>query len=480
MMKEKIITEEEAYIYLGISKNFMFKYESENDSFIIFTASEEGLKYLYKGTLSEWQKSAVTQSNDVNNSNLDAFCDRLRNGIESFAYRFVNSDYIWNVYSEIKTNDDNSFIVYGNVKQESAKTSDEIRVNRLSDKDPMLDMLNKRAIIDYVKRLFETKDCPITYLVMFDLDCFKMVNDVYGHMTGDKVLVRVAEIINKAVGANGIVGRVGGDEIMIVTRNVSDKESLRLILKEIRMNIEHEFAGKFGNLSLTCSMGAAAYPVHGDSYSFVMQLADKMLYLAKEKGRNRYIIYTPEMHSQYLTSSHNVGNMSKISAISFDKIGIIQYMLDNYLAKGKSNNDEAFSIVGSNFGLSEILIVYDNGKVGFKWTPEKCGYTRDDLKWLKIDEEFLSGFDNNNHFIIDWLSDEYEKRYPVLFGKLKDRDIQSALFYKLTDKDKVKGFIMYARKVQRQKWSEYELLALTTIGKIFNISIYNHIKKYDI
>ena len=169
MIKERIITEEEAYIYLGISKNFMFKYESENDSFIIFTASEEGPKYLYKGTLSEWQKSAFTQSNDVNNSNLDAFCDRLRNGIESFAYRFVNSDYIWNVYSEIKTNDDNSFIVYGNVKQESAKTSDEIRVNRLSDKDPMLDMLNKRAIIDYVKRLFETKDCPITYLVMFDL-----------------------------------------------------------------------------------------------------------------------------------------------------------------------------------------------------------------------------------------------------------------------------------------------------------------------
>ena len=479
MEKDRIITEEEAFIYLGISNNLKFKYESVNDSFIVFTVSGKETEYIYKGTLSDWQKIAVSDSDEKNKANLAVFCDRLRNGIESFAYRFVYSDYIWNVYSTIHRNEDNTFVVYGEVKRESVKSFNEIQVNRDSDKDPMLDMLNKRAIIDYIKRLFETKDCPVTYIVMFDLDHFKMINDIYGHMTGDEVLVRVSEIINKAVGNNGLVGRVGGDEIMIVTKNISDKESLRLILKEIRMNIENEYAGKFGNLSLTCSMGAAAYPIHGDSYSFIMQLADKMLYLAKEKGRNRYIIYTPEMHSQFLVSSSNGEKITDFT-VSFDMIGIVQYMLDNYIVKGKTNNEEAFRIVGGNFGLSEILIVYDDGKVGFKWTPEKTGYTMGDLSWIKVDKEFLSGFDNNNHFVIDWLSDDYEKKYPNLVSKLKEKDIQSALFYKLDDGNKTRGFIMYARKVLRQKWSEYELLALTTIGKIFDISIYNNIKKYDI
>ncbi len=479
MGKNNIITEEEAFIYLGITDNLKFRFESENDSFIVFKISPDGSEYLYKGTLTDWQKTLSSDNDEVNNKNFAIFCDRLRNGIESFAFRFIHTDHIWNVYSTLVRKDDDSFFVYGDVRQESVKSFNEIEVNRDSDKDAMLNMLNKRAIIDYVKRLFETKDCPTTYIVMFDLDHFKMVNDIYGHMTGDDVLMRVTEIINKAVGNKGVVGRVGGDEIMIITKNVSDKESLRLILKEIRMNIENEFAGKFGNLSLTCSMGAAAYPIHGDSYSFVMQLADKMLYLAKEKGRNRYIIYTPEMHSQFLVSSENGQKVTDFS-ISFDKFSIIQYMLDNYIVKGYSNNDETFKNIGANFGLSEILIVYDEGKVGFRWTPEKTGYAKEDLKWVKVDDEFLSGFDNNNHFVIDWLSDDYEKRYPTLVKKLRDKDIQSALFCKLTDGDTTKGYIMFARKVQRQKWSEYELLALSTIGKIFNISIYNNIQKYGL
>lgn len=475
---KKIITDDEAYIFLGIIDNVGFKYDLETDSFDLFSIKGEDAECLFSGTLTKWKDDALKIDN-VNPKDLDVFCDRLRNGVESFAYRFVFADYIWNVYSKSVKKKENGFTVYGIVRQESLKSFDEIEVNRASDKDPMLDMLSKRAIIDYAKRLFETKDCPITYIVMFDLDHFKLVNDIYGHMAGDEVLFRVTEIINKAVGSNGIVGRVGGDEIMIVTKNIHDKEGLRLICKEIRMGIEDEYADKFDNLALTCSMGAAAYPIHGDSYNAVYELADKMLYLAKEKGRNRYIIFTPEMHSQFLGTG-SVGENSHNFSLSFDKIGMIQYMLENYIEKNNSSNDAAFSSIGTNFGLSEILIVYDNGKVGFKWVPEKCGYTKDDLTWIKVDKEFLSGFDNNNHFVIDWLSADYEKRFPNLVQKLKDKDIQSSLFYKLTDEGKPTGFIMFARKEQRQKWSEYEILALTTIAKIFNISIYNKNKRFNV
>ncbi len=342
---------------------------------------------------------------------------------------------------------------------------------RASDRDVMLDMLSKRAILDYGERVCSQQECPTTYVVIFDLDNFKVVNDSFGHMFGDQVLHTVTRIINQVIGINGMVGRIGGDEIMIITRGIADKVSLRPFMRDIRMRVEDEFKDRLNGISLTCSMGAAAYPDHGESFESVMDLADKMLYLAKEKGRNRYIIYTPEMHADLISDAKGEGGLKSVFAKTFDKMSLIQYMMDDYLLNGISSNEQAFANVGEAFGLQEILIVYERGKIGFRWTPDNVSHSADDLNWMELDDRFYSLFNRDNLIVVDGLYDlTGEKEF--LLEKVTKRQVQSALFYRIRFRDDdPQGFLMFAKKGQRQKWSEYELLALSTIGKIFELSL---------
>ena len=166
-----------------------------------------------------------------------------------------------------------------------------------------------------------------------------------------------------------------------------------------------------------------------------------------------------------------MAHMSNPIPMAFDKIGIIQFMMEDYLRRGTSSNEAAFSNVGQAFGLNEILIVYENGKNGFRWTPEGTSHAEDDLHWIELEDAFFDRFDENGLYVIDGLYSLQEDQKPFR-TKLVERGIESVLFYKISHKGEAEGYVMYAKKVQRQKWSEYELLALSTIAKIFEMSVY--------
>ena len=137
-----------------------------------------------------------------------------------------------------------------------------------------------------------------TYIAIIDVDYFKYVNDNYGHQYGDYVLSKIAEIIRAEVGYEGFVGRIGGDEFFVVFTKPLEIPSLRDHLQNIRLLVNSTFAGKGPRegSSLSVSIGAAKYPDDADNFNDLFVVADFCLYLAKEKGRNRYIFYTPEKH----------------------------------------------------------------------------------------------------------------------------------------------------------------------------------------
>lgn len=424
------------------------------------------------GTLDEWFENFKKRETENLNPKFLDFYLALKRGDDSFQQQYDYKGLWRSVKFSATEKPEGGKKIYGILMTGHLAGPRVIQYQRATDKDSMLNMLNKRAITEYAKRTLEKEDCPTTYLVIFDLDYFKLVNDTYGHLYGDEVLVTVADIINKAVGEHGVVGRIGGDEILIVTKGVADKAELRPILREIRMTVEETYRNRMSGFALTCSMGAAAYPDHGKSYTEVMDIADKMLYLAKEKGRNRYLIYTPELHRDVIMTTKDASCLpSPAFPMTFDKLGIIQYMMDDYLKRGTSSNEAAFTNVGNAFQLSEILIVYENGRNGFQWTPEKTSHAEEDLAWLTLDESFYSRFDNNNLYVIDGVPLMEDNQKDVR-EKLTERKIETALFYKLRNKGEDVGYVLFAKKIQRQKWSEYELLALSTIAKIFEMSVY--------
>ncbi len=132
-------------------------------------------------------------------------------------------------------------------------------------------------------------------LLLMDLDLFKKVNDVYGHLFGDTVLKGIGKIIQKCVRKTDVVSRYGGEEFAVLLP-VTDIAGAQLIAENIRRTIElHSFKSGQEKVSITASIGVATLTAHKpDSPQKLLDMADTALYSSKELGRNRVIVFSAD------------------------------------------------------------------------------------------------------------------------------------------------------------------------------------------
>jgi diguanylate cyclase (GGDEF)-like protein len=131
-------------------------------------------------------------------------------------------------------------------------------------------------------------DAPFA-VIACDLDRFKAVNDIHGHGAGDEVIRVVAERLREAVGENGMVGRTGGDEFVILVRAFRDRARLSLLARTIIASISRPIGVPSGAMvDIGISLGIALAPDHGLSGHEIMACADRALYASKDAGRGRF------------------------------------------------------------------------------------------------------------------------------------------------------------------------------------------------
>lgn len=158
-----------------------------------------------------------------------------------------------------------------------------------ADKDLMTGLYSKTTAVDYGATVINNKkDFPDTYFMMIDIDNFKGINDTYGHLMGDKVIINIARFLEKHFGAYGLVSRFGGDEFAVfVTRSLNEND-IEIKIKEFQSDAASISLGD--DRKVTCSIGVC----HVDNekkFDEVYKKADEMLYLVKSAGRNGYRFY---------------------------------------------------------------------------------------------------------------------------------------------------------------------------------------------
>lgn len=154
---------------------------------------------------------------------------------------------------------------------------------KLSLTDPLTDLPNRRKIFDEVnKSIARAKRNNKEVAILFvDLDKFKPINDKYGHEYGDKVLQIVADKFKCSLRINDLVGRIGGDEFIIIAEDLSHKDEANTIVTRIKEHLRQPMV--FGNkeLQIDCSIGTAIYPVDSTQADELIDMADKRMYLQK-------------------------------------------------------------------------------------------------------------------------------------------------------------------------------------------------------
>ncbi len=160
----------------------------------------------------------------------------------------------------------------------------------LSMQDALVGILNKKTCIEAAKAYMAASAPKVMcMLLVMDIDHFKDVNDNRGHYTGDRLLHGMAEILQETFRATDIIGRFGGDEFIVLVKGVADKAVLseKCLLIQRRLRAVSE---KMCSMPVTCSIGGAMASGQNVDFDTLFQQADKALYLAKDSGKNMFVL----------------------------------------------------------------------------------------------------------------------------------------------------------------------------------------------
>lgn len=162
------------------------------------------------------------------------------------------------------------------------------RLEKLADEDSLTKLHNKRRFFEIIER--KSKACTSRqFLAMLDLDYFKHINDTYGHLVGDKMLIELGNILNKYEQQNVVIGRYGGEEFIVYIEEDEQSKVLDLIFG-IQSDIRTTPFTIDGNLTLNLTVSIGISEIQkGMSLTEAVQNADRALYTAKESGRDRVV-----------------------------------------------------------------------------------------------------------------------------------------------------------------------------------------------
>jgi len=178
---------------------------------------------------------------------------------------------------------------------EERRAQERLRV--LANTDTITGLPNRNAIHELISDAIETRGEAQVGVVYLDLDNFKKVNDAYGHMFGDQLLQAVALAILSCLEEGQVLARLGGDEFIVLATNTS-QSTLEAMASRILTRLRQPFRIGLIEIYTGCSLGISLAPQHGTDRESIIRNADTAMYTAKESGRGKFCVFSPEMNQR--------------------------------------------------------------------------------------------------------------------------------------------------------------------------------------
>lgn len=327
------------------------------------------------------------------------------------------------------------------------KIIDEISLDEILD--PLTGILSRAYSIKFVNSLIEN-NTPFTFTIV-DLDNFKFINDSFGHSAGDKVLNTVSKGLADYIGKAGLAGRFGGDELLLIDLDNTDRENKENFFKNLyddskalRINVDFENGSSF----VTGTVGCATFPHDADNFTDLFGLIDKMLYLGKNRGRNCYTIYEKEKHDDIeihkiakngiFTDMHNLRlAMENVNGFR-DKLKKVMPMLENMLQ------------------IEDLYYVTKDKDMKAVMDDEFSGDAKDICKVM------------NDDIFSESTLESVRKSSPIFYGTLMDNGFESVMITRIRKGSDIHGYLICAVKRSLRIWQEYECAILYFLSELLS------------
>ncbi|WP_022777075.1 GGDEF domain-containing protein [Butyrivibrio sp. AE3009] len=461
---------------LDIYEDVFFEYDPQTGMVEVFNAQEA---YFEAGSYSidAFEELLLKQASDKQISAVKSFVSQIRSKTGRFGVKvtgnLLNDDTSLNV-----TMLEGGFVffdkeregVVGHIHLRSSKGK---LVAASIKHDSLTGLVDKADITRIAMERIDERCLSGTTLAIVDIDFFKTVNDTYGHQYGDSVIKKIADIISAEVGSDGIVGRFGGDEFLVVFYNISDEETLRGYLRNMKKKIEAAFPDKGvdENTPLSISVGAAIYPKDADTYEDVFMVADYCLYIAKDKGRNRYIIYDECKHGLVEAIRLKKDTVKKRNDRDVSLGDVMVRMFDQILHGDGSSPERILDEFALSFDLQRITLLvgepfrfrYSSGTEAIK-NPEDAQFL---LGFLNSD--FKNKYLGDQTFIVVNRIDSLPVQAGAIKSFLREAGILSYVIVKFFDKNKRECILMISSIGKQTQWNQMHYKYYRALGDLLSL-----------
>ncbi len=183
------------------------------------------------------------------------------------------------------------------VKSVVSKVVAERKVKLLAYRDSLTDLPNRLLFADRLEQALvrAERHRESVALMLIDIDDFKLVNDSFGHDSGDKLIRAVGQMLQKSLRRADTVARLGGDEFAVIVEGISGAEDAIAIADNLTTMLEHNVKLDEQETFTSASVGIAVFPDDGKDARTLLKNADTAMFRAKEKGRHCFQFYKPEM-----------------------------------------------------------------------------------------------------------------------------------------------------------------------------------------
>ena len=306
-----------------------------------------------------------------------------------------NDSYVWisSRGKALRDSEDKAIKLAGSFTDISDRKISEEKIKFMAYYDSLTKLPNRTSFINKLTDQLElAKNKNVEGAVFFiDLDNFKNINDTMGHDYGDKLLIYVAKQFQSLIDEKDIVCRLGGDEFILLFPYLNESE-VEFYAKKIISLFNKPLIVENKQMYITASIGVALYPRDGADTSTILKNADSAMYKAKELGKNRFVLFDPEMYLK-LKRKTCIERILR-TAIENNELSI------NYQPQYDAQNNKIFGF--------EALLRLNSKELGFisplDFIPiaEECGYItklslwvlnescKQSVKWLNAGYKFES------------------------------------------------------------------------------------------
>jgi diguanylate cyclase (GGDEF)-like protein len=361
--------------------------------------------------------------------------------------------------------------VLGSAKAIHLYTKD---IEFLATRDPLTNLHNQRMFWDLLKS--ETKRAErhkfCFSLVVLDFDNFKLINDVYGHAFGDKLIQRFAERLRNTCREEDVIARYGGDEFTIILPESNEESAYSMVqrLKE-NLNAVNILAPDGKNIKITTSIGVASYPHHADEDKKLFLVASNMMYKAKREGKNRICVPRGE---DFINSFKETGVKGQIILNAIETNSLIPYF------------QPIMSLADNSVSVHELLMrISVNGRImvagEFINEAESMGVIHImDMMLIAKAFEIISTTGYDGYLFINLspkslMIEEFVEEILKLVTKYNIN--KTKIVFEITERDTVRNISLLSNFISKLK-KEGFLFAIDDFGSGF--SSFHYIKMFPI